>query len=427
MSSPEFLNPPIEVIATSPRLDMIKARLKSGGLRPYEAREDEINEDPLLIDAKSMTGTQLLQIRRLIARKMDRTIILLADPGAPLLADAIIITDDNELSSVPARLKVAARKRDRLREVRLRAQTAREIVGSRVKCYSDDPANMLYLGDGSSRFLAMTAAMKSFGVTVTAALTPLTAFDYLANQSFSCVLVDLDDGARRSLDFLQEYSGDFQLSNIPVFATIRSGERRSLEQQAALANATEIIDSDAPITNIAEQISMMAEYHKASTPMTPEMSDDNRLQDRITGLFTDTYLTRHLENQLIDADDYVLPLSFMTLQLSSPNDGNTTARKSLPTLSKFVLNEMRQTDCAGRLDWSTIGVSLRNTGYSGGVQLARRLLKKLGGDQLSTLGLSEGANCALSWRVIERRAYHSAEDLLIAGKKGPTTRIIRAA
>lgn len=427
MSSPAFLNPPIEVIATSPRLEMIKARLKSGGLRPYDNRENANNDDPLLIDAKSMTGSQLLHIRRLIAHRLDRIIILLAAPDAPLLEDAIIITDDTELSSVPARITVANRKKDRLREVRLRAQTAREMVGARVKCYSDDPAAMLYLGDGSSRYLAITSAMKSMGVSVTAALTPMTAFDYLSQNTFACVLVDLDAGTDLSLEFLKEYSGDFQLSNIPIFAMIQSGTRRTPEQQLALSSSTEIINSAAPIVEIAEQISMMAEFHKAAMPMSPDMTTDNRVNDRMTGLFTGDFLIRHLENQLIDADDYVLPLSFMTLQLSSPNDGNTTARKSLPQLSKFVLDQIRQTDCAGRLDWSTIGVSLRNTGYSGGVQLARRLLNKLGGDQLSALDFAHNMGCTLSWRVIERRAYHSAEDLIIAGTKGPQTRIIRAA
>ena len=427
MTSTEFLNPPIEVIATSPRLDMIKARLKAGGLRPYNSRDDANNEDPLLIDAMSMDGAQLVHIRKIIARRMGRITILLADPGAPLLEDAIIITSESELSSVPARLQVAERKKDRLREVRLRAHTAREMLGNRVKCFTDEPASMLYFGDGSSRFLALSAALKTYGISVTAALTPLTALDYLASRKYSCVLVDLDEGAGRSLDFLAEFNGDFQLSSVPIFATIRAGQARSPEQESALANATEIIDSNAQIMEIAEKISMLAEYHKAATPMSPEMIADGRVHDRMTGLFTAEYLKKHLDNQFIDAQDFLLPLSFMSLQLSSPNDGHSTARKTMPKLAKFISADIRQTDCAGRLDWATIGISLRNTGYSGGVQLARRLMKRLGGDALPNLGIPASANCTLAWRVIERRAYHSASDLIIAGTKGPQTRIIRAA
>ena len=100
MSNPEFLYPPIEVVATSPRLDMIKARLRSSGLQPYDHRNDAGQDDPILIDAASITGEQLVQIRRLIARKAARIVILLAEANAPILEDAITINGDAELASV---------------------------------------------------------------------------------------------------------------------------------------------------------------------------------------------------------------------------------------------------------------------------------------------------------------------------------------
>lgn len=406
---------------------MIKSRLKSAGLRPYDARDDVTNEDPLLIDAASMSGSQLRMVRRQIARENERTIILLASPGAPVLKDAIIITHESELASIPARLEVARRKKDRLVEVRLRASTAQAIAGPAVSCCSPDPANILFLGDGSSRFLALSAAMKSLDVSVTAALTALTARDYLTQRGFSCVLVDVDESASNAHDFLRDFAGDHVLSSLPVFAIVRTGAKRSLEQQAALANATEVIDGDLPIMDLADSITMLAEYHKAATPMTPDLTKDGRIHDRMTGLFTAEFLKQHLAGQLETTREQLQPLSFMTLQLSSPADGNTAARKALPELAKFVTNELRQTDCAGRLDWSTIGVSLRDTSYAGGVMLAKRLVDILGGANLSALQTPLGYGGALSWRIIEKRNYHSAEDLIHAGTKGPQTRIIQAA
>lgn len=427
MTDPEFLNPPIEVIATSPRLDMIKSRLKSAGLRPYNARNDLTNEDPLLIDAQSMSGSQLRMVRRQIARQSERVIILLASPDAPLLQDAIIITHEAELASVPARLAVAKRKRDRLHEVRLRAKTAEQIAGQQIKYCSDDPASLLFLGDGSSRYLALSASLKALDVSITAALTALTARDYLSQKQFSCVLIDVDEGATNALEFLRDFTDDHLLASVPVFAMVRNGTQRSLEQQAILANATEIINADLPILEVADTVSMLAEYHKASTPLTPEIARDSRIHDRITGLFTNAYLKQHLQNQIDSSRDNLMPLSFLTLQLASPVDGNTAARKAIPELAKYVLSELRQTDCAGRIDWATIGISLRDTSYSGGVQLARRLVEKLGGEELSSLQTPLGYGGSLAWRVIEKRRYHSAEDLFQAGTKGPQTRIIQAA
>ena len=259
MTDPDFLNPPIEVIATSPRLEMIKSRLKAAGLRPYEGRNELGNRDPMLIDTESMNGTQLHQIKRQMARNNERITILLASPDAPLMQDAIILSSESELSSIPARLEVARRKQDRLKEVRLRAKTAENMVGQPIKCHDDKSASILFLGDGSSRFLALSAALRSLDVSVTAALTALTAQDYLTQHDFSCVLVDVDEGTASALAFLNEITDDHFLSRIPVFTLVRTGTKRSLEQHATLANATEVINSDLPIMEVADTVSMLAD------------------------------------------------------------------------------------------------------------------------------------------------------------------------
>ena len=427
MTDPDFLNPPIEVIATSPRREMIMSRLKSAGLRPYDGRNDLTNDDPMLIDAASMSGTQLHQIKRQMARQSGRVVILLADSDAPMLQDAIIITHETELASIPARLEVARRKQSRLDEVRLRARSAENLIGTPIKCFNNEAANVLFLGDGSSRFLALSAGLKSLDVSVTASLTALTARDYLVQRRFSCVLLDLDEGSKGTMAFLKSFADDHLLASVPIFIMARSRANRSPDQQETLANATEIIDADQPIMELADTVSMLAEYHKAATPMTPDLTVDSRIHDRMTGLFTSEYLKHHLQNQIDSAQDSLTPHSFLTLQMASPIDGNTTARKALPELAKHILAEMRQTDCAGRIDWSTIGISLRDTSYSGGVRLAKRLIEKLGGENLSMLNTPLGAGGSLAWRVIEKRRYHSADDLFQAGTRGPQTRIVQAA
>lgn len=427
MTDPDFLNPPIEVIATAPRLQMIKSRLKSAGLRPYETRDDYGNEDPIFIDAESISGKQLHQIKRQTLSHIERPLILLASSGPPVLEDAIIIGHESEISSLPARLEVVRRKNDRLAEVRLRARSAEQIAGSAVKCYRDTPASVLFLGDGSSRFLALSAGLKALGISVVSALTALSARNYISQQAFSCLLLDIDEGAHNALDFLKRFADDHLLASVPVFAMVHTRKSRSPEQHATIASATEVINADEPVLEIADRIAMLAEYHKAATPLTPDISDDNQIRDRMTGLFTPEFLKRHLQNQIDASQNQVTPLSFMTLQLASPSDGNTAARKALPHLAKHILADLRQTDCAGRIDWSTIGVSLRATSYSGGVRLAQRLIDRLGGPELTMLDTPLGYGGALSWRIIEKRRYHSAEDLFQAGTKGPQTRIIQAA
>ena len=427
MQNQDFLDPPIEVIAASPRLDMIKSRLKSVGLRPYTARERLHDSDPLLIDAASAATEQLHAVRKQVARQFDRAVIFLAHQDAPAIKNTIVLTRDQELSTVPLRLRAYQRKSDRVSEGILRLKTAEAIAGRQIKIIKDHPARVLFVGDGSSRFLALKAALGSFEIPVTAALTALTARNYLDDDHFSAVIVDFEDPSTSALEFLKNFSDDYVRSCVPVFALTGKQAEYTLEESAALSNATEIIDASMALMQTAETIANLAEYHESITPIVPRTLQDHRIHDKITGLFTTAFLHQHLEHQIDALSDTLQPLSFITLQLTSAHDGNAAARKALPEFSQQVVSRMRQTDCAGRLDWSTIGITLRGTPYAGGIAFARRLLAELGGTIEGGNRLPLPSGVQLSWRIIEKRRYHSAQDLIQTGLTGPKTRILSAA
>lgn len=427
MQNQDFLDPPIEVIASSPRLEMIKSRLKSAGLRPYTAREKLHDSDPLLIDAASASAEQLHAVRKQIARQVERAMVFLAHQNAPALKDTIMLTRDQELSTVPLRLRAYQRKSDRVSEGLLRLKTAEAIAGRQIRVAKDQPANVLFIGDGSSRFLALKAALGRFDISVTAALTALTARNYLDDEHFSAVIVDFEDASASALEFLRSFSDDYVRSCVPVFAITGQQADYTIEESAALSNATEIIDASLPLMQTAETIANLAEYHESITPIVPGTLQDHRIHDKITGLFTSGFLHQHLAHQIEALSDTLQPLSFITLQLTSAHDGNATARKALPEFAQQIVSRMRQTDCAGRLDWSTIGISLRGTSYAGGIALARRLIADLGGQVAGGSSLPLPSGVALSWRIIEKRRYHSAQDLIQSGLTGPKTRILSAA
>ena len=77
---------------------------------------------------------------------------------------------------------------------------------------------------------------------------------------------------------------------------------------------------------------------------------------------------------------------------------------------------LRETDCAAAFGAGTIVVSLPSTPYRGGVRLAERIAERVA----RTADLS---GLTLSWRVVERRAYHTPKTLLGAGLTGPYSKI----
>ena len=106
MSDLSYMDPPIEIAATGVRLKIIAARLRTGGMRPYDAAEtiDFGSTDPLLIDIASAQIETLERCRDACDAGLARPLIILDTANTGLhLSDAITIRRDRDLSLVRGR------------------------------------------------------------------------------------------------------------------------------------------------------------------------------------------------------------------------------------------------------------------------------------------------------------------------------------
>ena len=422
MIDPIFLTSPIELIATSPRREMVLSKLRAAGLRPYDAREKLSQTDPLFIDAASATSAQLKRVHRQFTRITERSVVLLSDGSTPPMPNVIQIFKIGDIKGIPALLELAARKRLRQQEVHLRARTAKQIAGHDIKAVCSDELDVLFLGDGSPDYLALVAGLRRENINVTAALTALTAHQYLYDKRFDGLIVDVRKTSKVGARFLLDHVPADVSGSVPVYALRERTAPAPEHLGEKLTSVTELVDMDPDIGRLSQTLADMANYHAALTPLSPEQISDFRIRDQFSPLFSAGFLERHLQNQIEQVSDTPTPLCLMTVQVTSRADGNAAARETMPVLAGTLLKALRQTDCAARLDWSTIGVSLANTSYAGGVRLAQRLITLL--EEMHPAILQD---CKLDWRVIERRAYHSISDLIKIGKTGPQTRIFNAA
>jgi GGDEF domain-containing protein len=130
--------------------------------------------------------------------------------------------------------------------------------------------------------------------------------------------------------------------------------------------------------------------------MTPEATTEASYglsvaaQDPSTGLVSREYLESHVEAQMAQADRLATSLSLIAVQIPSHAD--------MKALAQIVKPLLRETDLAARLDRSHICITLPNTQYRGAVVLARRI--------------EEAVDFSMTWRVIERRQFHTLKTLL---------------
>ena len=147
--------------------------------------------------------------------------------------------------------------------------------------------------------------------------------------------------------------------------------------------------------------------------MSPSNALASTARDLATGLFSRRFLEAHLERQISAADKRGEPLSLVTLKLRGER---RTDRKILKALAGCLQPLLRETDCAAALSAGILGISLPATPYRGGARLATRFATHVAEQ-------SELSDVVLSWRVVEKRAYHSAKTLLDDGLAGPFMRL----
>ena len=162
-------------------------------------------------------------------------------------------------------------------------------------------------------------------------------------------------------------------------------DKRSKEH---VAHADHIIDLKDNLDGVAARlISISAE---ADAPVATSYGLSPAAQDLSTGLVSRDYLESHVEAQMAQADRLATPLSLIAFDISRVSDHKA--------LAALMQSHLRDTDLAARLDQKHICLTLPNTQYRGAVILARRI--------------EEAVDGFVSWRVIERRQFHTLKTLL---------------
>ncbi len=407
-----FLDPPIEVAATGPRLETILSRLRAHGMRAYPA-SDPIDFDatePLLIDMESLpAGLRERDIR--LSEGAERRPLVLLTPDMQVAdgVDALIVTRDNDLEMLRARLASLVRRQARTAEFRIRMETAETFGTGEMTPAPEGRPEVLYLGDGGAGFFSLRAALKGHDIPVTAALTLRTAADYLKSGRFAAILADLTPGGGDAANHVDWSRAESLLTGTPLFVLAQPGADLSEAHLAALMVSTDLVEQSGDAEALAGRISRAISTHAAYAPILPAQLEATPSVDPDTGLFHRDFIKSHLDRQIMLSSERGEPLCVLTIKLDEESS------PLLQEFAKVIRSCVRDTDCLAHFGNGTIIISTPLTPYRGAVRVAERLMAKLGRNQ-------DFDGLRLSWRVVEKRSYHTAGTLLAEGLSGPYTR-----
>lgn len=416
MTGLSFFDPPIEIAAGNPRLDLIMSRLKASGMRPYPASHpiDFTAPDPLLIDIATVTRDVLDALSRAAMVQVHRQIVLvdLTDFQVPVGSEAVLVRRDQDLGTLKSRLTALARRASRLREADIRRETA-SALGVRIPAADLNAVpSLLYIGAGSPLFLSLQGPLKQRGLDVTAAISRDTARQYMSERRFAAALVDLesfkgDTGPTAS--WIAEENG---LGALPIIALTHPDLRLSDRQNTVIALATEVVDAAGRMASIVSLIETVCRRLVAFAPIMPHPALASVLTDFTTGLFSRNFLEAHVGRQMAVATQRAEPLCVVTFRLDPVQAVSLAAQRAF---ADIIRSQIRDADCPALMQPGVFTLSLPATPYRGGTRLAERIAGRavnhpvLGGP-------------GFGWRVIEKRAYHTARTLLDAGMTGPLLR-----
>lgn len=376
-----FDAPVIHVVSESPRLEMLQTRLRQVGLRPVPVRGSYLPPDsaPAMIDALT-ERTHLDGIE-------NRVIVTIGRMGRSAIESDIHLADVSQIESLPARLAIWQRETQRQREIELRARTSEKMGATQPEPQTSERARVLWLGQDAPFLNAMKSSLSEGAVSLVAAISRLTAEDYLASGTFQTLVLcpsAPDDEAARLLATIKSLA----LPAPPKTVLILRPEMAQSFEASVLSQADQVIDLTGDVDKLASGIQAIAS--ESATTQQIYQSDTTDGDQDASGLVSREFLESHVDAQMQQADEYATPLSVIAFTLDDTHDFSTVAR--------VVRSHLRESDLAGHLDATHICITLPETNYRGAVVLARRI--------------EEALNQPINWRAIERRQFHTLRTLL---------------
>lgn len=399
-----FTHPIVEIVAASPRKEMISGRLRAAGFAPSEPREDVRPNDVLLVDAASVSEDLLRSLDYRLRRMPDRPFVLLGTSPVNLGRVDIHLATDRDLMDLPHHISKFERNWLVRNEIALRETTSAALgrFSPRPGFDSGTEFKVLYIGSGSPRLLGLRSELQCHDIHVTPTLSLLTARDALQSKDFNSIIVDLTDRDDLGHRFLRDQT----LTNLPIIALTDPQHSLSDKDLRALLKVDECIDASEDISDLAHRVALSITSHDASVQLGEQVAEAFQLPG--TSLFSKTFFDRHLENQMKQCEVYETPLSLITFNLRPKDEGSILNHATFSDFSQQLASMTRRTDCLGLIAPNTIAVSLRQTGFAGACKVG----EMVAAHHSEHSNISE-TSTSLIWRAVERRLYHKTAHELI--------------
>jgi two-component system cell cycle response regulator PopA len=246
------------------------------------------------------------------------------------------------------------------------------------------PLTILSAGKPTPEFLAVNHALQSAGVELYAALTSYSAFDYLHDKLFDCVLLWADEQPSEALSIASGMRRNTRLYHTPVLLRLDRGVEIDLGE-SYLRGVNDIATKQAATQEVCERLLRLARDYRKAASIRRRLENMRHLPDvdRDTGLFGRDLFAQHLARLSTASQARNRPLSVCILKIADTAD-LAKARKAskleraIPQIGSMIARLIRAEDTGGRLSPDIFALAMPATSQAQARQVGERIAAVVG-------------------------------------------------
>ena len=254
--------------------------------------------------------------------------------------------------------------------------------------------------------------------SLTGALNYSIAMDYLADQNFDTVLVDIADEPEEAMNFTRTLRQNSRLYNLPVVFFANAKQGQSLEQ--AYANGvTDILYSPFSQAQINARLMSLVRESRFRDAMKHIYAKARHLatSDALTGLYSRGFLISHMQSVIRDAVKYDHALTVIALNVGNIKEINSqygyiVGDRILRQVGEAIGLLTRGEDLAARYSGSGFVVLLPDTPVEAANVAMRRIRAIVNCTDFSLKELSDPVEVYLECAMAELGVDDSPESLI---------------
>lgn len=239
------------------------------------------------------------------------------------------------------------------------------------------PFRVLFIGKADPSYMSVVNALQNKNVTVVAAFTSFSAFDYLHSSAFDAVVINALDGSEPAMTIAETMRRNPRLFHVPTLLLVNKSSFR--QSDVAYAHGVkDIIDADAPLEELSGRILELANDYRLHQNLKDEFTNFGGpdCSDPETGVLNERFFRLHLQRVSRECRQRRVPLSILTLKLTpkfkAALDGAVLSAAYGQSI-RNIAGMVRMQDIVARLDKTTVVVAFPEENRKDVARIAARI------------------------------------------------------